>query len=145
MWLWHDWRRLDNTEAHMCSVTHTLQFRTCKSRAQTNLMGHDLICWRTEITEEIRVQFLPPTYWWMPGCPFGREAKATGVPRPMGLDIALSLICFVKIWKEVREPSGRMQRSYGAQEPPMVTNMDTSLTRMLRSRCVLRSVIDRVS
>ena len=78
----------------MCSVTHTLQFRTCKSRAQTDLMGHDLICWQTEIIEEMRVHFLPPTYWWMPGCPFDREAKTTGVPRPMGLDIALSLICF---------------------------------------------------
>ena len=88
---------------------------------------------------------LPPTYWWMPGCPFDREAKATGVPRPTGLDIALSLFCSVKTWKEVRKPSGRTQRSYGAQEPLMVAKMDTSLIRMSRSRCVLRSAIDRVS
>ena len=128
----------------MCYVTHTLQFRTCKSRTQTDLMGHDLICWRTEITEEMIVQFLPPAYWWMLGCPFVREAKATRVPRPMGLDIALCLICFVKIWKEVHKPSGRMKRPYGAQEPPMVAKMDTSLTPKSRSRCISRSIINCV-
>ena len=64
----------------------------------------------------------------------------------MGLGIALNVGCFVKIWKEVREPSGRMQRPYGAQEPPMVAKMDTSLTWMSKSRCISRSVIDdRVS
>ena len=81
----------------------------------------------------------------MPGCPFGREVKATGVPRPTGLDIALSLICLVKVWKEVREPSRRMQRPYGEQDPTMVVKIDMSLIWMSISRCVSWSVIDRVS
>ena len=37
------------------------------------------------------------------------------------------MICFVKIWREVRELSRVMIRSHGAQEPPPVTKMDTRL------------------
>ena len=70
------------------------------------LLGHDLICQQTEITEETRVQVLPPTYCWMQDCPFDWYAKATGVPRPMSLDIALSSICSVKIWKEETKKKG---------------------------------------
>ena len=42
----------------------------------------------------------------MPSCPADREAKATLVPRPKGLDIALSLIWFC----EDMESSARAER-----------------------------------
>jgi len=75
-------------------------------------MEHDRICGQTHIMKEMKFSYTPNVLV-DADSPMGRRVQATRVPSPTGLDSFKCLMCFMRIWREVHEPSRVMIRPRG--------------------------------